>query len=76
MVAIGSSLKENSVGYHDLGKLASAQRRSLADVGNIAGASNLLFRLHGAFMLVAWIGTASIGILLARYTIIIIFNQF
>lgn len=32
-----------------------------------AGASNLLVRLHGAFMLTAWIGTASIGILLARY---------
>ena len=32
-----------------------------------AGESSLLFRLHGALMLAAWVGTASLGMLLARY---------
>lgn len=45
----------------------SAERKSLADVSGFTAASKLLLRLHGAFMVAAWIGTASIGILLARY---------
>lgn len=58
---------ENSVGYHDVGRIASAEARYLSEVTEFAGASNLLLRIHGAFMLTAWIGTASVGILLARY---------
>lgn len=67
LVATGLSLRENSVSYHDIGRAASASPASLAVVGNLAGASVLLLRLHGAFMIIAWIGTASIGILMARY---------
>nr|CAH7733932.1 unnamed protein product [Callosobruchus chinensis] len=67
LVAAGTDLKPNSVGYHTIGKAASAEKRSLADVSAVSGASKLLVRLHGSFMLAAWIGTASIGILLARY---------
>ena len=58
---------ENSVGYHNLGRLASGAPQSLAEIGEFKGASNLLLRLHAAFMIIAWIGTASTGILLARY---------
>lgn len=58
---------ENSVGYHNLGRLASSKQAYLADVAVFAGRSKLFLRLHGAFMITAWIGTASIGILLARY---------
>lgn len=57
----------NKVGYHDVGRLASAEAKLLSDVSEIAAASKILLRLHGAFMLAAWLGTASVGILLARY---------
>jgi len=67
LVAAGSSLREGGVGYHDVGRAAAELSQSLADVSIVAGSSNLLLRLHGAFMIGAWIGTAGIGILLARY---------
>lgn len=57
----------NSVGYHDIGRVASSAPSHLADVANLGGSSKLFLRLHAAFMLVAWIGTASVGILFARY---------
>lgn len=58
---------ENGVGYHDIGRSASDAPRYLADVAVSGSASKLFLRLHAAFMLTAWIGTASVGILLARY---------
>lgn len=67
LVASGSSLKAAGVGYHDIGRIASGAPRSLAEVGDFGGKSVLLLRLHASFMLAAWIGTASAGILLARY---------
>lgn len=67
LLAAGSSLKENGVGYHDRVFEASAEQRNLADVSGFSEASKLYLRLHGAFMLAAWIGAASIGIVLARY---------
>lgn len=66
LVAIGNSVHENSVAFHTQ-RLASSDRINLGEVGYLRGRSVLLYRLHGAFMLVAWIGAASIGILLARY---------
>ncbi|XP_014210218.1 putative ferric-chelate reductase 1 homolog [Copidosoma floridanum] len=67
LIAIGSSLKPNSVGYHDLAMASSAEPRLLSDVGTLKSASELLTRLHGALMIVSWLGTASVGMLLARY---------
>lgn len=67
LVASGRSVKANKVGFHDIAYLPSGEKKFLADVSEVAGASKLLLRLHGAFMLAAWIGTASVGILLARY---------
>lgn len=58
---------ENSVGYHTLGRLAASSPAYLADVAIVGGRSKLFIRLHAAFMITAWIGTASVGILLARY---------
>lgn len=57
----------NRVGFHDVAYIAGAEAKSLSDVSEIAAASKILLRLHGAFMLTAWIGTASVGMLLARY---------
>ncbi|XP_070068701.1 putative ferric-chelate reductase 1 homolog isoform X2 [Drosophila takahashii] len=67
LVASGSTLKENSVGYHDIGRLPSAQAINLAEVQDLGGSSRLLVQLHGAFMIAAWIGTTSLGIIFARY---------
>lgn len=55
------------MGYHDVGRDATAQPKALAEVANFASTSKVLLRLHGAFMIAAWVGTASLGILIARY---------
>ena len=34
---------------------------------NLEAKSNVFLRLHGAFMIGAWLGSASLGILVARY---------
>lgn len=40
----------------------------LQDPANLAGADKpLLIKLHGCFMIVAWMGTAAVGLVLARY---------
>ncbi|KAJ8708618.1 hypothetical protein PYW08_010000 [Mythimna loreyi] len=68
MVVSGSSMKDaNRVGFHDIAYEATGVPMSLATVGTAAGSSKLLLKLHGCFMLIAWLGTSSIGILLARY---------
>lgn len=66
LIASGSSVEDSHVGYHDIGRWASGEAHLLADISEFAGKSNLLLRLHASFMLVAWIGTASVGILMAR----------
>ncbi|XP_054279295.1 putative ferric-chelate reductase 1 homolog [Macrosteles quadrilineatus] len=67
LLAAGSSLKPETVGYHDLIYVSSAQKAALTDVGGFSEASKLLLRLHGAFMIAAWLGLAPLGIVLARY---------
>ncbi|XP_022913819.1 putative ferric-chelate reductase 1 homolog [Onthophagus taurus] len=67
LVAAGKSIDANKVGYHDVSRLASGDKLLLSDISSLEGASKILLRLHGAFMLAAWLGTASIGVLLARY---------
>lgn len=57
----------SSVTFHNLGRIAASEAINLGEVGRLRGRSVLLLRLHAAFMLAAWIGAASIGILLARY---------
>lgn len=61
------SFSADSVGFHDLFAISSGQSKALADVGAVRAASRLYIRLHGAFMIAAWIGCASLGIVLARY---------
>lgn len=67
LVAAGKSLRSNGVGFHDTAYEATGGAKLLSDVGGYTTASNILIRVHGALMLASWIGTASIGILLARY---------
>ncbi|CAG4994971.1 unnamed protein product [Parnassius apollo] len=68
MVVSGDSMKDpDRVGFHSLAYESTGEPLALATVGSAAGASKLLLKLHGSFMLIAWLGSASIGILLARY---------
>jgi hypothetical protein len=67
LLATGSSLKENKVGYHDIMRAASGSPLKLSQVQNVKEGTKLLLRLHGVFMVTAWLGTTSIGIMLARY---------
>lgn len=67
LLATGSNADSTHVSYHDIGRHVSGAPLALAEVGTVKGMSKLLLRLHGAFMLTAWIGTASLGIVLARY---------
>lgn len=67
LLATGTQADTTHVSYHDIGRHVSGAPLALAEVGPVKGMSKLLLRLHGAFMLTAWIGTASLGILLARY---------
>ncbi|XP_059484956.1 putative ferric-chelate reductase 1 homolog [Neocloeon triangulifer] len=66
-VAAGTDLKGNRLGYHQSERDLTAEKISLTDIQEAKGASKILVHLHGAFMIAAWIGAASIGILLARY---------
>ncbi|VVC24734.1 Hypothetical protein CINCED_3A009275 [Cinara cedri] len=67
LIAAGTSLKERSVGYHDLAYTSTAEASTLSEIKSLRTSSKLLLRLHGSFMIVAWIGAASIGIVIARY---------
>uniref|UniRef100_A0A2H8TDL1 Putative ferric-chelate reductase 1 n=1 Tax=Melanaphis sacchari TaxID=742174 RepID=A0A2H8TDL1_9HEMI len=67
LIAAGTSLKERSVGYHDLAYTSTAESSALSEIKSLRTSSKLLLRLHGSFMIVAWIGAASIGIVVARY---------
>ncbi|XP_065343218.1 putative ferric-chelate reductase 1 homolog [Cloeon dipterum] len=66
-IAAGTDFKGNRLGYHQSERDLTAEKISLADIQAAKGASKILVHLHGAFMVAAWIGAASIGILLARY---------
>ena len=48
-------------------KVSTSEPISLGLSENLEGKSKILFRLHGAFMITAWIFTASLGTILARY---------
>ncbi|RLU19579.1 hypothetical protein DMN91_008136 [Ooceraea biroi] len=67
LVVAGTDLRRNGVDFHDLVYLGTSSSKRLSDVGEWTAASDILIRLHGALMLASWIGTASIGMLLARY---------
>ena len=62
LLATGESLKPNSVGYHGTEKLASSEALLLSDITSVAARSKILLRLHGAFMIVAWIGKKFISL--------------
>ena len=52
--------------FHDK-KVIAASLRGLGEVGSLESKSRLFIFLHGAFMLAAWVCSASLGIIMARY---------
>ncbi|XP_068143494.1 putative ferric-chelate reductase 1 homolog isoform X3 [Drosophila tropicalis] len=67
LVASGTTLKNTGIGFHDIGRSPSGNRINLAVVQDLIGNKMVLVRLHGAFMISAWTGTASLGVIFARY---------
>jgi len=67
LIASGSGLRQGSVEYHDINRAASASALNLAEISNIAAKSKFLLRLHGSLMVLTWIGSTSLGIMMARY---------
>jgi len=55
-----------SLSFHDM-KIAAAEPVSLKNVSEVGLKSDLLVKLHGLFMLVAWLGCAGAGMMMARY---------
>jgi len=53
------------LGYHNIKDYTILQK--LGEVHNLVASSKIALRLHGAFMIFAWIGSASLGMLVARY---------
>lgn len=67
LLASGTLLRSDSVGNHNINRDASDQALLLTAVSIVRGQTRILQTLHGTFMIIAWIGTASIGIFSARF---------
>lgn len=68
MIVSGDGMKDpERVGFHTIAYESSGEPLALSSVGTAAGASKLLLKLHGCFMVAAWLGASSLGIILARY---------
>lgn len=67
LIASGHGLFENSVGTHDIGRQSSNRAYLLTEVGVVTADVRILLMVHGSFMIVSWIGAASIGIFMPRY---------
>lgn len=68
LLAIGDEVTTTSLVVHKQ-RQVSAQAINLQDILLIteAAAKPLLIKLHGCFMIFAWMGTAAVGLVLARY---------
>merc|ERR1719369_154587 len=62
----GPYVGAGSLGYHTI-KNAAAEAVDLAEISNAGAKSDLLVKLHGLFMLMAWLGCAGAGMIMARY---------
>ena len=65
MLARGPVDSDGNVEFHNT-RIVSAARKGLGEVEALKSKSRLFIFLHGAFMLGAWVFSASLGIILAR----------
>ena len=66
LIATGQLGPDGSLTQHDQ-KQASADPVDLTKFEKVKAAGNILLKLHGALMVVAWMGSASCGMFFARY---------
>jgi len=66
LLANGPNVNTDAVGMHNLAE-PSGDALLLTEISVVRARSQLLLVLHGSFMVVAWIGLASIGIFTARF---------
>lgn len=67
LLASGSSFQQNTINGHDIDFEASSEAYLLSEVSVVEARSRIMLYLHASFMIVAWIGTTSIGIFSARF---------
>ncbi|KAG1668403.1 putative ferric-chelate reductase 1 [Nymphon striatum] len=65
LLAVGP-VGNGNMEYHDK-RWVSASALKLTSASLVKGNTNLMAKIHGMLMIMAWVGTASIGMLLARY---------
>ena len=66
LVAKGRVYSNQRLARHEI-REASSDPQPLGVTGILQAKSKILLRLHGAFMVAAWLFSAALGILLARY---------
>lgn len=67
LLAIGDEATVVSLAYHKQ-RQAASRAIYLSDIADLSqGAKPMLIVLHGCFMIFAWMGTAAVGLVLARY---------
>lgn len=70
LIASGSEAEETSIGFHNINQGASENAvrftESVVTI-TIVTDSKTLLKLHGSFMVVAWVGATSIGVFSARF---------
>ena len=67
LLSSGTSLRTDSVAFHDINFEASADSLKLTEVSEVKGRSKTWYKIHGCLMVIAWIGTSTLGIIIARY---------
>lgn len=67
LLSSGSSIEQNSIGYHDISADASSEALLLTEISSVRVRSRVMLYVHASCMLVAWIGATSIGIFTARF---------
>ncbi|CAO1330498.1 unnamed protein product [Diamesa serratosioi] len=67
LLVSGTSLRIGSVGFHDINFEPSAESLKLTEVSEVKGRTRTWYKIHGCLMVFAWIGTSTVGIIVARY---------
>jgi hypothetical protein len=67
LLASGTELSNDAVGFHDINEDASETAFLLTEFNIATGRSRVMLYIHASFMITAWIGFTSIGIFSARF---------
>lgn len=67
LLASGDSSASDSIGRHNIDREASTRSLLLTEFSVVHGKSKIMLFIHASSMIIAWIGTTSIGIFAARF---------